>query len=81
MNYLAQQTLASIVTQNHQSVAVLEKHHLDFCCKGKRTLTDACLEKGISIEQLLQELNEATGDAKSTALPFTDRFFLRLRKK
>ncbi len=72
MNYLAQQTLASIVTQNHQSVAVLEKHHLDFCCKGKRTLTDACLEKGISIEQLLQELNEATGDAKSTALPFTD---------
>ena len=72
MNPLAQQTLASIVTENHQSVTVLEKHHLDFCCKGKRTLTDACMEKGLSVEQLLQELNEVKGTEISTALPFTE---------
>ena len=53
---LANQTLASIVTLNHQAVAVLEKHHLDFCCKGKRTLAEACNEKGLSVEEKPQKL-------------------------
>ena len=50
MTNLAEQTLATIVTNNHFTVPVLEKYNLDFCCKGKRTLTDACMEKGLSVE-------------------------------
>jgi regulator of cell morphogenesis and NO signaling len=68
---LAEQTLASIVTQNHQTVAVLEKHQLDFCCKGKRTLTEACNEKGLSIENLLKELEGSTTAESKTQMPFT----------
>lgn len=56
MTDLANNTLASIVTKNHQAVPVLEKYHLDFCCKGRRTLSEACEEKGISLESILQEL-------------------------
>ena len=37
MTNIAEQTLASIVTTNNSAVQVLEKHNLDFCCKGKRT--------------------------------------------
>jgi regulator of cell morphogenesis and NO signaling len=46
MKNIAEQTLASIVTAHHQTVPVLEKYSLDFCCKGKRTLAEACTEKG-----------------------------------
>ena len=60
MTNIAEQTLATIVTQNHQVVPILEKHHLDFCCKGKRTLTEACNEKGISVEALINELENVT---------------------
>ena len=71
MKYFAQQTLATIVTQNHQTVPVLEKYDLDFCCKGKRTLSDACTEKGVSIEALLSELETAT-NAQPNQLPFKE---------
>ena len=71
MKNLSQQTLAAIVTQNHQTVPVLEKYDLDFCCKGKRTLSDACTEKGISVEALLSELEAAT-NVQPNQLPFTE---------
>lgn len=56
---IAQQTLASIVTDHHETVAVLEKYHLDFCCKGKRTLSEACTEKGLCIEEIMKELESS----------------------
>ncbi len=69
---IAQQTLANIVTNNHFAVPVLEKYHLDFCCKGKRTLADACNEKGLSIESLTQELEKTTTASQSIKMPFTE---------
>jgi regulator of cell morphogenesis and NO signaling len=77
MTNLSAQTLASIVTQNHQTVPVLEKYNLDFCCKGKRTLQQACEEKGIAVETLLQEL-EGTGDTVTNTLPFTEMNYEQL---
>ncbi len=71
MTDLAQQTLANIVTCNHSSVPVLEKYELDFCCKGKRTLRDACSEKGLPLDNILKEL-ESSGIRTSTAMPFTE---------
>lgn len=71
MKNLSNQTLASIVTHNHHAVPVLEKYHLDFCCKGKRTLQQACGEKGIPVDQLLLELAGAT-KIESRLLPFTE---------
>lgn len=72
MKNLSEQTLATIVTQNHQTVPVLEKYDLDFCCKGKRTLSDACTEKGISVEALLNELENATSNTVKNQLPFNE---------
>lgn len=51
-------TLAAIVSHRHQAAAVFEKYHLDFCCKGKRTLQQACAEKNIPVEPVLEELQQ-----------------------
>jgi regulator of cell morphogenesis and NO signaling len=72
MKILSQQTLANIVTQHHQAVPILEKYNLDFCCKGKRTLSDACAEKGISIEALLADIEGATAAINKNQMPFTE---------
>lgn len=40
----------------HQAAAVFEGYHLDFCCKGKRTLQQACDENNISVEPVVAEL-------------------------
>ena len=72
MTDITKQTLASIVTGNHQVVPVLEKYNLDFCCKGKRTLAEACEEKGIKIESITEELKKLTSDPAKQQMPFTE---------
>jgi regulator of cell morphogenesis and NO signaling len=57
----AQETLASLVTKNHHAVEVLEKYRLDFCCKGKRTLEDACKENDIVLTEVISALAETAG--------------------
>jgi regulator of cell morphogenesis and NO signaling len=56
MNISSDNTLSQIVTENYQAARVFEKYGLDFCCKGKRPLVEACTEKGISPEALIAEL-------------------------
>ncbi|MEO6252309.1 MAG: iron-sulfur cluster repair di-iron protein [Ferruginibacter sp.] len=72
MKTIAEQTLATIVTNNHFAVPVFEKYNLDFCCKGKRTLADACNEKGLSLESIAEELERTTNQEHSNKMPFTE---------
>jgi regulator of cell morphogenesis and NO signaling len=56
MNEIMTKSLAQIVSNNHRAASVFEKYHLDFCCKGKRTLLQACMEKDLKIEEVVAEL-------------------------
>lgn len=58
MTELLNKTLAQIVTEKHQAASVFEKYHLDFCCKGKRPLSEALVERHLSAEQVIGELEE-----------------------
>ena len=69
---IKEQTLATIVTNNHFTVPVLEKYHLDFCCKGKRTLADACIEKGLSLETVSEELEKSSSALQTNKMPFME---------
>jgi regulator of cell morphogenesis and NO signaling len=71
MTNLSEQTLATIVTNNHAAVPVLEKYSLDFCCKGKRTLADACTEKGLAVESISLELENVSAKP-SNKMPFNE---------
>lgn len=64
MNELLTKSLAQIVNNDHRAASVFEKYHLDFCCKGKRSLQQACTESEIKIEEVLAEL-EKTKQSKS----------------
>ncbi|HNU88881.1 MAG TPA: iron-sulfur cluster repair di-iron protein [Ferruginibacter sp.] len=70
MSTITKQTLAGIVSNNHQTVPVLEKYHLDFCCKGKRTLAQACAEKGLPVEAIAEELEKRMNAEQGRSLPF-----------
>ena len=56
MNDQMTKSLAQIVNDNHKAASVFEKYDLDFCCKGKRSLQQACIEKSLPVEKLLSEL-------------------------
>jgi regulator of cell morphogenesis and NO signaling len=59
MNDLLTTSLAQIVTGNHKTASVFEKHNLDFCCRGKRTLQQACADTGLNADEIVSELEGA----------------------
>lgn len=57
MGTLINQPLKNIALENHKAIPVLEKYSLDFCCKGGKTLEQACTEKHLVLNDVVQEIN------------------------
>ncbi len=62
---LSQQTLSEIVSNDFRTAAVFEKYNLDFCCRGNRPLKDACTEKNIQVESVLNDIALLTGSGEN----------------
>lgn len=66
---LANLTLAEIVTENVRAAIVFEEYGLDFCCKGNRGLKDACADKNIDVQKIVNELTNLSGDGNGKENP------------
>ncbi len=53
------ETLGEIVAKDLRKAEVFKKYGLDFCCGGKKTVKEACVEKGIDVTKIEQELQQA----------------------
>jgi regulator of cell morphogenesis and NO signaling len=72
MKALLSKNLGQIVAENPNSAEIFEKHNIDFCCNGKRTLAEACIEKNIPINELVEELEKmlaAPVENRNTSFP------------
>ncbi|HVO92457.1 MAG TPA: iron-sulfur cluster repair di-iron protein [Terriglobales bacterium] len=49
-------TLADLATTHPGASRVFLKHGLDFCCRGRRPLDEACIEKGLDPSTVLTEI-------------------------
>jgi regulator of cell morphogenesis and NO signaling len=52
-------TVGQIVTKDIRKAEVFKKLGIDFCCGGKKTLEQACEEKGLRETDVLNELDKA----------------------
>lgn len=52
-------SVATIVLDHSECAAVLTRHRIDFCCVGARALSDACRERHLSVDSVLDELEVA----------------------
>ena len=55
--------IGEIVANDFRSAAVFEKFGIDFCCKGNRSVEEACASRKINPEQVylaLEGINEPT---------------------
>ena len=69
------ETLGEIAVKDLRKAEVFKKYGLDFCCGGKKTVKEACAEKGIDATKVEQDLQKADNFAPaSTArpLPYND---------
>ena len=67
------ETLGEIAVKDLRKAEVFKKYGLDFCCGGKKTVKQACAEKGLDVTKVEQELQAAdTNVSNSRPLPYND---------
>lgn len=58
-------TLAELAVRSPGAARVFMLHGLDFCCKGRRPLAEACAEKGLEPDEILTAIAQAAGEPSS----------------
>ncbi len=53
-----QMSLGDLAAANPSATRVFLRHRLDFCCGGRRSLTDACREAGLDPATIVDELEQ-----------------------
>jgi len=69
----AEETLGEIAVKDLRKAEVFKKYGLDFCCGGKKTVKEACAEKGLDVTKVEQELqNSYKASFTTRPLPYND---------
>ena len=66
------ETLGEIATKDLRKAEIFKKYGLDFCCGGKKTVQEACAEKGIDVTKVEEELQKADKNPVTRPLPYND---------
>lgn len=53
------ETVGEIAAKDMRKAELLKKLGIDFCCGGKKSLEEACLEKGLDVVRVKSELQQA----------------------
>jgi len=67
-----EETMGQVAAKNVRKAEVFKKNGLDFCCGGKKTVREACAEKGLDITKIENELEQADKITAGSSLPYND---------
>jgi len=60
MTFNTNQTVRDMATENPASIRVFESFGIDYCCRGRQSLDEACAAEGVPVEKILTELTAAS---------------------
>jgi len=64
-----EKTIGQMVAEDFRAAAVFRKYKIDFCCKGNRTIEEACDNKKVTPEEIYEDL-DALNQAKAGDIDF-----------
>ena len=53
-------TVREIVANDFRTAEVFQRHGIDFCCRGNRSIEEACRNGGVDLERVMREVAEIT---------------------
>lgn len=68
----SEETLGQIAAKDLHKAQIFKKYGLDFCCGGKKTVKQACAEKGLDVTKVEQELQQADKNPTSPSLRYNE---------
>lgn len=60
MDVTLDRTIRDVVANDYRAAAIFQRYGIDFCCRGNRTIEQACGEAGVPVEALQRDLADAT---------------------
>lgn len=66
------ETLGALAAKDLRKAQVFKKYGLDFCCGGKKTVKEACAEKGLDVTRIEKELQETERQPAAHQLPYNE---------
>ncbi len=67
--FVQEKTIGQMVAEDFRAAAVFRKYKIDFCCKGNRTIEEACDNKKVTPEEIYKDL-DALNQAKAGDIDF-----------
>ncbi len=64
-----EKTIGQMVAEDFRAAAVFRKYKIDFCCKGNRTIEEACDNKKVTPEEIYEDL-DALNQVKAGDIDF-----------
>jgi len=70
MNISEERIIGEIVAEDYRTASVFKSYGIDFCCKGNRTIREACKTERIKIGRLLSDLHHAANHAAKKSVEY-----------
>lgn len=67
MKITEHQLIGALVASDYRAASVFQQYGIDFCCKGNRSIADACRESSVSPGLLITALQECIGSKEEAA--------------
>lgn len=71
-------TIRDIVANDFRTAAVFQRHGIDFCCRGNRSIQEACRTIEASADEVLREIAAATATPPTANMRFSSWTFSTL---
>jgi regulator of cell morphogenesis and NO signaling len=69
---ITEMTIGEIVARDYRAASVFKEVGIDFCCGGKKSLDEACIEKGLATDTLKERLKELESTPGTIAHNYID---------
>ena len=70
METLEKITIGEYVAKDFRTAAIFSKYGIDFCCKGNRTIEQACDKKDIDTTELMEQINTVLTTKNDNSIDF-----------
>ncbi len=71
MTILDEKTIGEYVAQDFRTAAVFSNYGIDFCCKGNRSITEACEKKALDPTKIQGEIDKLLQTSQTGHIDFT----------
>jgi regulator of cell morphogenesis and NO signaling len=72
MSNIKDLSLGDIVSDDFRTASIFTQHHIDFCCGGKMSLSEACTKEGVNLEKICREIEDLTFEAPDHSQNFKE---------